>query len=395
MALNHLQRDAVRAGQAGIRDWRGAYIAPFRIQAKIIAWDYAKYYSSTIPGVVYNESELRIDYPWGARIRLMGADNPNSLRGPYLDAAVFDEFAQIDESAWKTVIRPALVDRKGWAIFIGTPSGHDHFYDLHQRAKDFPDWGTEVLKASQTGVLDAEELAKTKAEMSEEEYEQEFECSFEAAVRGAYYGKLMAEAEEAGRITSVPYDSALPVHTAWDLGMDDSTTIWFLQTPRGGETRAIDYYEHDGQGLAHYAHVLQTRGYVYGQHHAPHDIQVRELGTGKSRLEVARELGIRFTVAPMLAVQDGIDSVRRLIPRLWFDRTRCAAGIEKLRLYKREYSDRLSKFRDQPLHDWTSHAADALRTFAVAYRDKFKDKPKSGRRLIASNSDQGAAWMGA
>jgi len=188
MALNHLQRDAVRAGQAGIRDWRGAYIAPFRIQAKIIAWDYAKYYSSTIPGVVYNESELRIDYPWGARIRLMGADNPNSLRGPYLDAAVFDEFAQIDESAWKTVIRPALVDRKGWAIFIGTPSGHDHFYDLHQRAKDFPDWGTEVLKASQTGVLDAEELAKTKAEMSEEEYEQEFECSFEAAVRGADYG---------------------------------------------------------------------------------------------------------------------------------------------------------------------------------------------------------------
>jgi phage terminase large subunit len=355
---------------------RLAYIAPQLNQAKDIAWVYLKDGVSFIPGVKVNESELWVEIPGGARIRVYGADNPDRLRGIYLDGAVLDEFGDMDPTVWSQVIRPALSDRKGWAIFIGTPKGKNTFHKLWVNAGDDEDWFTLSLKASETGLLDYKELNDARKMMSEDEYEQEYECSFEAAVRGAYYGKEMntAEGDEPSRITAVPYDPRLPVHTAWDLGVADSTVIWFIQA-HGRETRVIDVLKGEGVGLDWYAKRLQERDYLWGTHILPHDVEVRELGTGKSRKEVLEGLGIKVTVCPNIPIADGIQAVRMLLPTCWFDKAKCKDGIEALRMYRRDYDDKRQEFRTHPLHDWTSHYADAFRYFAVGHRASVKSQP--------------------
>lgn len=360
---------------------RYAYVAPLFNQAKDVAWEYLKTQVAPIPGVCVNETELRVDLPGGARIRLYGADNPDRLRGLYLDGIVLDEYAQIHPRLWAEVVRPALADRQGWAIFIGTPMGRNQLYDIYQQGKVEPDWFTELFRAGETGVLPAEELAAARRAMSEEQYAQEFECSFDAAIMGAYYGKLLAAAERQGRIGAVPWEPALPVHTAWDLGIGDSTAIWFCQRA-GRETRLIDYCEASGVGLDHYARALGERPYVYGEHLLPHDAEVRELGTGKSRVETLMSLGIRPRVLPAMKVEDGINAARNLLPQCWFDAALCAGGLEALRQYRREWDDRLGAFRPRPLHDWTSHAADAFRYLAQGLRT---EEPGWGRPIAYSN----------
>lgn len=345
---------------------RGYYVAPLYRQAKLVAWDYMRRYTEIIPGVQYNQAELRVDFPNKSRVMLLGADNPDSLRGPYLDDCVLDEYAYMRPNVWGEIIRPALADRKGTATFISTPQGHNHFYDIYQYAKSAEkDWAALMFKASETEILDPDELRGAAAEMTPEQYAQEFECSFEAAIMGAYYGRLLEQADADGRITGVPVDPVMKVHTAWDLGIRDAMAIWFAQVSPGGEIRLVDYYENTGEGLQHYVKMLAEKGYIYGSHLAPHDIKVRELGTGKSRLEVAASLGINFEVVPDIGRADGIDAVRSLLPRCWFDAKRTDKGIEALRQYRKEYSDRLSKFSDSPLHDWTSNGADAFRMLAV------------------------------
>jgi phage terminase large subunit len=232
-----------------------------------------------------------------------------------------------------------------------------------------------MLKASETGLLDRKELADARKMMSEDEYAQEYECSFEAAVRGAYYGKEMndADASDPPRISAVPHDPRLPVHTAWDLGVADSTVIWFIQIA-GRETRVIDVLKGEGVGLDWYAKRLQERDYLWGNHYLPHDVEVRELGTGKSRKEVLAGLGIRATVVPNIPVADGIQAVRMLLPTCWFDKAKCKEGIEALRMYRREYDDKRQEFRVNPFHDWTSHYADAFRYFAVGHQDRSPTK---------------------
>lgn len=348
---------------------RFAYIAPQLNQAKDIAWSYLKQDSAFIPGVKINESELWVELPGGARIRIYGADNPDRLRGIYLDGAVLDEFGDMDPTVWTQVIRPALSDRKGWAIFIGTPKGKNTFHKLWVAAEDDDDWFRLSLRASETGLLDQKELADARKMMSDDEYAQEYECSFEAAVRGAYYGRELNDAEEAGRITGVPYDPRLEVHTAWDLGVADSTVIWFVQIV-GRETRWIDVLKGEGVGLDWYAKELKERPYNYGTHYLPHDVEVRELGTGKSRYEVLGGLGIRnIKVVPAMPVEDGIQALRMLIPTSWFDREKCKEGLEALRMYRREWDDKRQEFKRAPLHDWTSHYADAARMFAMGHRE--------------------------
>jgi hypothetical protein len=346
---------------------RFAYIAPQLNQAKDIAWNYLKEYTAFIPGAKPNESELYVQLPGGARIRIYGADNPDRLRGIYLDGVVLDEFGDMNPAIWSQVIRPALSDRKGWACFIGTPKGKNTFYDLWTAAEDDSQWTRLMLKASETGLLDPSELADARRMMTEDEFAQEYECSFEAAVKGAYYGKEMNDAEE--RITSVPYDPRLPVHTAWDLGVADSTVIWFAQV-HGRETRLIDCLKGEGVGLDWYAKRLQERDYLWGNHYLPHDVEVRELGTGKSRKEVLEGLGIKVTVCPNIPIADGIQAVRMLLPTCFFDKAKCKDGIEALRMYRREYDEKRQEFKVNPLHDWTSHYADALRYFAVGHRNK-------------------------
>jgi hypothetical protein len=361
-AVNDLIRDALTIDLPNVRV---AYIAPYLSQSKAVAWDYALEYTRDIPQIKVNHSELRIDFPNGARFRLFGADNYNAMRGLYFDAVVLDEMADFPASAWPTVIRPAIVDRKGRATIIGTPKGKNEFWEMYDYAKNHPEWWCRMFKASETNILDADELEEAKRTMGEDRYEQEFECSFEAAIQGAYYAQEMKTATTTGRVTNVPYDPAVGVTTAWDLGIGDSTAIFFAQYV-GQEIRIIDYYESSGVGLDHYAKVLSEKGYHYVEHILPHDVQVKELGTGKSRIETLDALGISdITIAPKLAVDDGIQAARSMIARCWFDEEDCARGIEALRQYRREFDERLKTWRGRPLHDWTSHGADAFRYLAV------------------------------
>lgn len=338
---------------------RCAYIAPTYGQAKAVAWDYLKRFTRDIATGVH-ESELRVTLENDAVIRLFGSENYDSLRGIYLDDVVLDEFADMAPGTW-TVIRPTLSDRGGRALFIGTPKGRNEFWRIYDQATRDDAWFHLALRASETGILPASELADARKALTEDQYAQEYECSFDAAIQGAYYGRLIDEAQRDGRIGRVAYEPALPVETWWDLGVGDSTAIWFVQTI-GREVRVIDFHEMTGEGLPYYAKVLQTKPYVYGRHIAPHDIAVRELGTGRSRIETAADLGLAFETAPRLPVDDGISAVRTILPRCWFDAERCAGGLEAMRQYRKDFDDRLKTFRDKPRHDWTSHAADAFRT---------------------------------
>ncbi len=341
------------------------YCAPFRNQAKSVAWDYLKMFTENIPGMKYNISELRAGFPSGLRFQLMGADKPDVFRGQYSDHFIFDETAQISPRMWTQVVRPALSDRKGSAHFIGTPMGKFNLFgDVWEMAANEPDWARCLMTVADTGLIDADELEAARRQMSDEDFQQEFYCSWSAAIRGAYYGKEMATAETEGRIGRVPYDSALPVITAWDLGWDDSTAIWFLQT-LGGEVRAIDYEEYSQTSLPEIIKELRNKPYVYDGHIGPHDLRVHELGSGQTRLEIAMNLGVHFQVAKNISIGDGIDSTRNMIKRMWFDAEKCKHGIEALRMYRSEVKDVERVLKKTPLHDWASHAADSLRYFAV------------------------------
>lgn len=387
LSVNHLQKGATTCRK---QRPRFAYIGPTYRQSKQVAWDYAQYYSRPIPGVQVNQSELRVDYPNQGQVRLYGSDNPDSLRGIYLDGAVLDEYGMHPAKTFSEVLSATLVDRGGWAMFCGTPNGRNQFYDIAEQAKyeqaqGNPDWFYAEHKASETGLLDPDYLKSARMVMTEDEYAQEFECSFAAAVKGAIYNKELAAA--AGRITHVAYDPSLLVDTDWDLGIGDAMSIWFSQTLKSGEIRLIDYYESSGEGFPHYAAVLQQRGYVYGQHWAPHDIEVRELGSGRSRLEVAAGLGIKFRIVPRLhgaagqEVEDGIHAVRMIFPRCWFDKDKCKAGLEALGNYRRDYNQRLNEFKATPVHDWSSHAADSFRGLAVRHQMPRAPKPRAHAQI--------------
>jgi phage terminase large subunit len=358
--VNELIKAAIASDK---KDGRYAYIAPQFNQAKDIAWLYLQRYAGVIPGASFNESELRVDLPNGARIRLYGADNPDRLRGIYLDGVILDEYADMRPSVWGEVIRPLLADRQGWAVFIGTPKGHNAFHDIWEKADE--SWYRLKLKASETGLIHPDELAGARSQMTEDQYQQEFECSFEAAIMGAYYGKEMRGAEDDGRITRVPYEPGSEVITAWDLGIGDSTAIWFAQVV-GREPRLVDYYEASGAGLDHYMRVLKERPYNYGTFLLPHDAEVTELGTGLSRVEVMKSLGMRqYKVVPKLPVDDGIQAARLFLRKCVFDAVKCKQGIEALKQYRTEYDEKAKAFKQRPLHDWTSHAADAFRYLAL------------------------------
>ena len=256
LAINHLQKGALTCRRSRPRF---GYIAPTYRQGKATIWDYAKYYARPVPGIKINETELRIDYPNGGQVRVYGGDDPDNLRGIYLDGAVLDEYGLHQSDTFSTVLRPALADREGWALFLGTPNGKNQFYDIHRFAQTDPTWFSAVYKASETSILSPAELTAARAVMTQDEYDQEFECSFEAAVKGAIYAKELAEARAGGRVTAVPYDPVLPVDTDWDLGVGDATAIWFSQSLRSGEVRLIDYYESSGEGLPHYAALLRGK----------------------------------------------------------------------------------------------------------------------------------------
>jgi len=356
-------------------DGRFAYMSPTYAQAKDICWQYLKGFTGNIPGIEQRESDLMVIFPNGARVRLYGCENYDRLRGIYLDGCILDEYADMPPQAWVEVIRPALSDRKGWAVFIGTPKGRNNFFDVYTHAKDDPTWFASELKASQTGLLDQDELDDMRAMLTPEAYDQELECSFDAAILGSYFGRDIADAESAGRVGNVSYDPAVMVHTAWDLGIGDSTAIWFFQIV-GTEVHVIDHYENNGHGLAHYASVLAAKPYRYGRDYLPHDGMARELGTGRSRFETLKSLTHRHPfLVPKLDVMDGINAARLTIGKAWFDAETCRDGLEALRQYRAGYDEKRKVFTDAPRHDWTSHSADAFRYLALAWREMQPAKP--------------------
>ena len=379
---------------------RYAYIAPFYSQAKQIAWDYVKYYFRGVATKI-SEGNLTIDLFNDARITLYGADNPDSFRGLYFDGAVIDEYGNCRPNLWTEILRPALSDRRGWCTFIGTFNGINHFYNIWQHALLHPDeWFTLMLKASETGIIPADELADLKAMMSEQEYAQEMECE-PMAVTGGYYTREMAKAREEGRITdTVPTEPGVAVNTYWDLGRNDTTALWFEQRV-GFEHRFIDYYENAGESLAHYAHILQQKNYVYGTHYLPHDASVTELSSleNLSREELLNDLGVRPTriVAKTGDLLNGIELVRRKLHLCWFHSLRCAKGIAALENYRKEWDDRTQSFRSRPLHNWASNGADAFRQWAqgeedIAYQPNTR-RTRTGyeRRQVAHYGD--TTWI--
>ena len=370
--INDLIYKAIMEGK---QDARYAYLAPYYAQAKSIAFDYLMKFSEPVRAN-HNVSELWVELINGARIRLFGADNPDALRGLYLDGVVLDEYADMKPSTWGAVLRPLLSDRQGWATFIGTPKGHNAFWDVYHNATKNDNWYAKTLRASQTGLLPDSELKDAAKSMSEDQYLQEFECDFESAILGAFYGKEMRQLTDQGRITTVGHDSLFKVHTAWDLGYSDDTAIWWFQVVHG-EIRMLDYHSSNGQPVAFYAGIIQARenerGYDYGRHYLPHDARAKTLASNRSIIEqLSDKLEIsKMKIVPSLSLQDGIQASRLALTRAWFDH-RCEDGIECLRQYQREYDEDKKVFRDKPRHDWTSHGADAFRMLAIAWKEEAK-----------------------
>jgi hypothetical protein len=358
-AINHLIKDALLNQKEAPRY---AYIAPTYGQAKRVAWDYLVKYAEPLGGTS-NISELRVDF-WGRRIQLFGSDNPETLRGQYFDGVILDEIGDQNPKIWTDIVRPSLADRKGWCMFIGTPKGHNHFKELRDRAVKEDGWGLLEFKASETGVVDDTELKAAKNEMGEDRYRQEFECSFDAPIQGSYFGEIINELEDKKHMQEIPREELSRTFTAWDLGMGDSTSIWVAQLV-GTEVRLLDYYENHGVGLDHYVKWIKDNDYLKAEHILPHDVRVRELGTGKSRMEMLEESGLEVKIAPRMGLDDGIQAVRRLLPRCWFNVPKVQTGLNCLRNYRRDYDEKRKIFYERPLHDWSSHGSDAFRYLAL------------------------------
>jgi phage terminase large subunit len=353
-------------------DGRFAYVAPFYSQAKAVAWDYLKRFSSVIPGISINESELRITYPNGCSIRLFGADNADALRGLYFDGVVADEYGDWRPSVWGYVIRPALADRQGWAIIIGTPKGRNQFWEIYEHSRVNSEWLSMSIKASESGLLPESELAALRLELTEDAWRQEMECDFDAALPGAIYGKEIWLADQQGRIKPDLYDPALKVHAVLDLGWSDDTAIWWFQV--GKELRLIDCYSTHGMPIAHYHEILKAKPYKYGDWlWLPHDARAKSLQTGRSIEEQFRGLGWKPRIVPELGLIDGIQASRLTLADCFID-TKCAEGVDALKQYQREYDEDKRSFRDKPRHDWTSHYSDAFRYACLVWREEMKPK---------------------
>lgn len=381
-SLNHLQRDALRKP-----DSRYAYIAPTYKMAKFVAWDLIKKYSRIIPGVEYNEAELTVKYPNGSKLTLFGAEDPNRLRGLGFDGVAMDEYSQQPSNIFSEVISKTLADRLGYAIWLGTPQGKNEFYRIYQESEDNPDFLSvfrtidDTLKNEEGETIDNLRIALEddrklveKNLMTEDEFQQEWYNSFEASIKGAYYSKELAIARAQGRIKIIPVDKQLLVHTAWDLGVGENIAVGFFQR-LSNELRMIDYWEGtNDEGIAYAISVVKNKSYTYGKHFAPHDIEARELTTGKSRKETATALGIEFNVVPKLTVDDGVNAARLIFPRLWIDEQKCKYFIDAVSQYRREWDEKRGMFKEVPLRNWASHSADMLRYAALSENEMMNEE---------------------
>jgi len=364
-----------------------------------------------------DNSSMVVEFKTGSVYRVVGSDNPDSLVGAPPLGIAFSEWAISNPSAWG-LLQPILLENGGWADFITTPRGRNHVHGMLKMARERPaTWFSQVLTVDDTGQVTHEQIAEAKAgyvslfgeDAAEALIQQEYWCSFEAAILGSYYGKELVRAEQEGRITDIEPTPGVAIHTAWDLGVGDSNPIWFWQAVPGtagrGQIKILDYYTAHGYGIKHYADEVKRRiaywdtesrsmggeGFRLGINYVPHDATVREQGSwnaetlkAKQRIEVmAEQFGqSHVRVVKQHSIQDGISAVRQILHRCWFDETRCANGLEALRQYQSEWDDKKKKFRDEPLHDWTSHPADAFRYLAMAYREIVPVEPAPDPRAL-------------
>lgn len=348
------------------------YFFPTYSQAKKALWDgigkdgfrYIEHFPKELIDGKPNETEMKIRYKNGSIFQLIGTDDIDRVVGTNPRGVIFSEYSLQNPKAWE-YIRPILRENGGWAIFNYTPRGKNHGYSLFEMANKNPDWYVNKLTVDDTNILTEKDIEEERQSgMTEDMIQQEFYCSFTAAIMGSYYWKEYDAAEKSGRFTEVSWDPSIKVHTVWDLGVSDSMAIGFYQIV-GQEVHKIDYYEASGQGFPHYIKMLQDKGYVYGKHFAPHDIRDREMTTGKTRLETASSLGIDFEVVPQIGVQNGIDAGRMLFKKLWVDKNKCAHWLKLIPEYTKEWDEDGKYFKNNPLHDWTSHGADEYRYAAV------------------------------
>lgn len=373
------------------KDYRGYYIAPTYGQAKRLSWDYLKRFVQSVPGVAINEAELRVDFPNGARIQLLGGEQYDSLRGQYADDLVIDEAAMIAAPAWRLVLLPMLADRLGNALIIGTPMGRVNlFYELWEKAGNeinagSPDWARSLLKWSDTRAIEPAEIARLQSALSQQEFAQEFECSWSGSIPGAVYANEMDQADAAGRVCQVARDSTYPVIAALDLGWNDTmSVVWFQEIV--GSIRVLESRGYERTAIPDLVGDWRGAGLVPAELILPHDARVTELGTGQTREEVFRTLlpGIAVTICPNLGREEGIEQVRQILERTWFDRAATVQLREALGFYHRGY-DEVGRVRKlTPVHDWSSHWADAFR-YAIVGR------PGSGQNG-AGTGKVGSVW---
>lgn len=379
------------------------HVFPYANQGRRVIWNgidrNGKKFLSAFPEELVasrSDLEMRLILKNGSIYQVLGADDPDKLVGINCVGAVFSEYALMDPKAFD-LVRPILNENGGWAIFPSTPRGKNHFHTLiygkdgSPGAIKNPKWYVSIETIQTTGAVDPSVVEEDrKMGVEETLIQQEYFCSFDAALQGSYYEKGMSQLVEMKRIGDVPFDPALEVHTAWDLGINDAMSIWCFQLNRG-EPQLIRYIEGTGEGLAFYIKLLRdlaNKGdWIYGTHFAPHDIASTDLITGKTRLVSARELGIRFTQVPKGEVEDGIEAVRQLLPRCRFDEKNCYRGIEALKSYRKQWDEKLRVYRSKPLHDWASHPADAFRTLAMGLRAKNPTHSKIPQQHHAGTDD--------
>jgi len=350
----------------------------------------------------FKDSDMMVELGNGSTWQVAGSDNSNSLVGASVAGVVLSEWALAKPDAW-THLRPMLLENDGWALFLWTPRGRNHATRAFEARLDRPHWFCLKSPATETEVFSPEDLENEKAELvaelgSKEEGEarfaSEYLVDFDAAAPGAYYASLLGDADKAGRIGRVPVDPSLRVDTAWDLGIDDYTAIWFFQQA-GREVRVVDYFETGGQGLeAIVRQAIAGKPYVWGTHHLPHDVMVRELSTGRSRHDTLGSLGLSRIVAGAPAhPEERVNAARLMIPMCWFDAERCALGLERLRAYRRRWS-RANRSYGGPLHDEASHGADAFGEFALNRTGASGARAEAERRAERRFVGGALSWMG-
>lgn len=373
------------------------YVMPYQMQARRIIWNGidkgGRKFMDAFPRELVerkSDAEMRLHLKNGSIFQLVGGDDPDKLVGANPVGVVFSEFSLTNPLCWK-LIAPILAENEGWATFNGTPRGKNHFWRMHLDAQARSDrWFHQYQNAADLRVLTKEQIRELRDELKDEAlFQQEVFCSFESPLQGAYFATQFKFIDRNKRVASVPIEPRAPVHTAWDLGVDDSTAIWFFQTI-GREIRIIHYLENSGEGLPYYATQLKEFSdrtlCVYGEHYAPHDINFREIGTGRSRIETAKSLGIRFRPVKKLAKADAIEACRNVFPSCYFDSDSTERGVDCLRNYRKKWDETRMVFQNQPLHDWASHGADAFQTLAVGLGRSI-DKQDTEKKEVAVYGD--------